>query len=100
VYVWAKNLRNYGFLSIFSYQPACDYTRLDNEHLHDSDQGLIDLLSQRLEIRLAQLLGEKPKICRDPKLSGNDEFADKLLAELAGAASLVSVLSPHRSITI
>jgi len=80
---------------MFEHDLFISYTHLDNERLHDSDQGWIDLLSQRLEIRLAQLLGEKSKIWRDPKLSGNDEFADKLLVELAGAASLVSVLSPR-----
>ena len=47
---------------MFEHDLFISYTHLDNERLHDSDQGWIDLLSQRLEIRLAQLLGEKSKI--------------------------------------
>jgi hypothetical protein len=80
---------------MFEHDIFISYTHLDNERLHDSDRGWIDLLHQRLEIRLAQLLGENPKIWRDPKLSGNDDFADRLMAKLSGAASLVSVLSPR-----
>jgi hypothetical protein len=37
--------------------------------------------------------GEKPKIWRDPKLQGNDVFAEELLARLAKAALLLAVLT-------
>jgi hypothetical protein len=71
------------------------YAHLDNEPLFDSDQGWIDLLHKRLEIRLAQLLGEKPRIWRDPKLQGNDYFGDTLLIKLSQVAFIVSILSPR-----
>lgn len=70
------------------------YTHLDNER-YDSDQGWIDLFHERLAIRLAQLLGEKPRIWRDRKLRGNDDFAETLMIELSKAALLVSVMSPR-----
>ncbi len=43
---------------------------------------------------MAQKLGKKPQIWRDPKLKGNDIFADRLVARLQRVASLVSVVSP------
>ncbi|MCI0659784.1 MAG: toll/interleukin-1 receptor domain-containing protein, partial [Acidobacteria bacterium] len=71
------------------------YAHLDNESLDDSDRGWVDLLHKRLTIRLAQLLGDEPKIWRDLKLSGNDVFGETLLIKLYGAALLLSVLSPR-----
>ena len=80
---------------MFKHDLFISYAHLDNESLYESDQGWIDLLHKRLEIRLAQLLGEQPKIWRDLKLSGNDIFGETLLVELAQAAIIVSVFSPR-----
>jgi len=80
---------------VFEHDLFISYAHLDNESLFDSDQGWIDLLHKRLEIRLAQLLGEKPSIWRDPKLQGNDYFGDTLLIKLSQTALIVSVLSPR-----
>jgi hypothetical protein len=70
------------------------YAHLDNERLDASDQGWIDLFHKRLEIRLAQLLGEKPKIWRDRKLKGDDYFGPEIWQQLSQSALLLSVLSP------
>jgi hypothetical protein len=48
-----------------------------------------------LEIRLQELLGDRPKIWRDPKLQGNDVFSDTLVQQFSKAAILVSVFSPR-----
>jgi hypothetical protein len=48
-----------------------------------------------LEIRLAQLLGKEARVWRDPKLCGNDVFAECLVQKLPQVAALVSVLSPR-----
>jgi hypothetical protein len=48
-----------------------------------------------LRKRLRQLLGEEVKIWRDPKLQGNDEFADTLFIRVSEAGVLLSVLSPR-----
>jgi hypothetical protein len=72
------------------------YAHLDDEAVLEGQKGWVSSFHRVLEIRVGQLLGEKPRIWRDPKLQGNDYFADTLLAErLPRAAALVSVLSPR-----
>jgi len=69
------------------------YAHLDDEAVLEGQKGWVSSFHRVLEIRVGQLLGEKPRIWRDPKLQGNDYFADTLLAErLPKAAALVSVL--------
>ena len=71
------------------------YAHVDNETLAAGQDGWISLLHERLRIRLPQLLGEEVKIWRDPKLQGNDEFADTLVIRVSKAGVLLSVLSPR-----
>lgn len=72
------------------------YAHIDDQVLGEGQTGWISSFHRALEIRLAQLLGQQPRVWRDPKLQGNDVFADTLLAEkLPRAALLVSVLSPR-----
>jgi hypothetical protein len=71
------------------------YAHIDNEHFSGTSEGWIDLLHERLAIRLAQLLGKAPKIWRDRKLRGNDLFNDTLVIELARTAILVSIITPR-----
>ncbi|HEX2488547.1 MAG TPA: toll/interleukin-1 receptor domain-containing protein, partial [Blastocatellia bacterium] len=71
------------------------YAHVDNETLAVGQDGWISLLHERLRIRLPQLLGEEVKIWRDPKLQGNDEFADTLVIRVSKAGVLLSVLSPR-----
>lgn len=58
------------------------------------DKVWVDAMYERLVSRLAEHLGEKPKIWRDVRLRGDDEFANVLVVELLNTAFLVSVLSP------
>jgi hypothetical protein len=71
------------------------YAHLDNVELIEGGKGWVTNLHRALEVRLAQLLGKQPQIWRDPKLSGNDVFADALVERLRRVAALVSVVSPR-----
>ncbi|MFN7927194.1 MAG: toll/interleukin-1 receptor domain-containing protein [Blastocatellia bacterium] len=70
------------------------YTHTDNAPLADGVEGWIDLLHQRLSIRLRQLLGREVGIWRDKKMGGNDDFSTEIFERLSDAAILVAVLSP------
>jgi hypothetical protein len=71
------------------------YAHLDDEALVEGEDGWVSRLHRMLEIRVGQLLGEKPRIWRDPKLQGNDFFADAIVDRLPRVGALVSVLSPR-----
>jgi hypothetical protein len=71
------------------------YAHLDDQALVEGEDGWVSRLHRLLEIRVGQLLGEKPRIWRDPKLQGNDFFADTILERLPRVGALVSVLSPR-----
>lgn len=71
------------------------YAHIDDQVLAEGQKGWISSLHRALEVRLAQLLGKEPKIWRDPKLQGNDVFADRLIEHLPRVAVLVSILSPR-----
>ena len=79
----------------FENQLFISYAHIDNEHFSGTSEGWIDLLHERLEIRLAQLLGKPLKIWRDRKLRGNDLFNDTIVIELARTAILISVITPR-----
>lgn len=70
------------------------YAHIDNLPLLPEKEGWISYFHQAIEIRVAQLLGARPKFWRDPKLEGNDIFAVTLVDKLRDVALLVSVLSP------
>ncbi len=71
------------------------YAHIDNESLSEGQDGWISTFHRGLEIRLAQLRGEKPRIWRDQKLQGNDDFSDTILEQFPNLAALVSILSPR-----
>lgn len=71
------------------------YSHIDNQPLTEGEKGWISDFHRTLEIRLGELLGESPKIWRDPRLSGNDYFSDVIRQQLLKVALLVSVLSPR-----
>ena len=81
--------------SSFGNHVFISYAHIDNEHFSGTSSGWIDLLHERLEIRLAQLLGRPPKIWRDRKLAGNDVFNDTIVIELSKTAIFLSVLTPR-----
>ena len=71
------------------------YAHLDNQELIEGRKGWVANLHRALEIRVGQLLGKEPHIWRDPKLQGNDFFADTLVDRLRRVAVLVAVVSPR-----
>jgi hypothetical protein len=71
------------------------YSHIDNVGLVDGSKGWITNLHRALEIRIAQLLGEKPHIWRDPKLAGNDVFEVTLIQQLKRVAVLITIVSPR-----
>jgi hypothetical protein len=71
------------------------YAHIDNVRLSSEEEGWVTNLHNFLEVRLAQLLGAKANIWRDPKLSGNDYFSDEICEQLPRVAALLAVLSPR-----
>lgn len=71
------------------------YAHLDNVELIEGHKGWVTNLHRALEVRVAQLLGKQPHIWRDPKLQGNDAFADTLFERLRRVAALIPVISPR-----
>jgi hypothetical protein len=70
------------------------YAHLDNLPLIQGACGWVEDFHRALETRIAQLRGKEPQIWRDPKLQGNDFFADTLVERLRNVAVLVSIVSP------
>ena len=58
-------------------------------------KGLITEFHRILENRLAQLMGEKPRIWRDQKLSGSDIFDEQIVQQFKNTKLMVSALSPR-----
>jgi hypothetical protein len=79
----------------FEYDAFISYARIDNEEPAPGYKGWVTELHRGLEFRLAQLLGRKVRIWRDPTIHENDDFAQLIVDRLAKAAALVSVVSPR-----
>ncbi|HAN78155.1 MAG TPA: hypothetical protein DCQ31_10465, partial [Bacteroidales bacterium] len=71
------------------------YAHIDNEALRKDETGWVADLHRALEIRLSQLLGERPNIWRDKKLQGNDFFGDEIIDQFPNTAILLSIISPR-----
>ena len=71
------------------------YAHLDDLELVEGRKGWVANFHRALEVRVAQLLGKSPEIWRDPKLSGNDMFAETLGDRLKRVAVLVSIVTPR-----
>ena len=71
------------------------YAHIDNASLEEGQKGWISDFHRALEIRLSQLMGEKPVIWRDQKLQGNDAFGNEIAEQLSEVALFISVLSPR-----
>ncbi|MGH3992306.1 MAG: toll/interleukin-1 receptor domain-containing protein, partial [Pseudonocardiaceae bacterium] len=71
------------------------YAHIDNEPLTADNEGWVTTLHRMLEVRLAQLLGERPTIWRDPQMAGNAPITDTLVERLSGSTYLVSIISPR-----
>jgi hypothetical protein len=79
----------------FEHDFLISYAHIDDQALVAGESGWVSQLHRLLEIRVGQLMGQTPKIWRDPKLQGNDYFADTILERLPRIAAIVSVLSPR-----
>jgi len=80
---------------IFTHDVFISYAHLDNQELVEGQKGWVANFHRALEIRVGQYLGKEPDIWRDPKLHGNDVFAETLVTRVQGSAVLISVLSPR-----
>lgn len=82
-------------MDTFDQDLLISYAHIDNSALKQGEEGWISEFHRALQIRLSQLLGEKAKIWRDPKLKGNDVFSDEIIDQFPQIALLVSILSPR-----
>ena len=73
--------------SPFEHDFLISYAHIDDQALVDGQSGWVSQLHRLLEIRVGQLMGQTPKIWRDPKLQGNDFFADTILDRLPKIAA-------------
>ena len=71
------------------------YAHLDNVELIEGHKGWVATLHRALQTRVAQLHGEEARIWWDPKLHGNDYFADTLVERLQRVKALVAVVTPR-----
>lgn len=71
------------------------YAHLDNQPLTTGAQGWVSEFHEALSKRLGEVLGKPPRIWRDPKLQGNDVFADEIEQRFEHSAVLVSVITPR-----
>ena len=89
-----RTRRGHDFME-FENDVFVSYAHIDDQALTEGQPGWICSLHHALQVRLEQLLGKETKIWRDPKLQGNDVFADTLVDRLPRVGVLVSVLSPR-----
>ncbi|PYU44342.1 MAG: hypothetical protein DMG54_09505 [Acidobacteria bacterium] len=78
----------------FDLDAFISYAHMDNVGLIEGHKGWVTNLHRALEIKVGQFLGKQPQIWRDPKLTGDDVFADILADRLRHVAVLISVVSP------
>jgi TIR domain len=69
------------------------YAHLDNQPLTPDQEGWVTRFHESLQTILTVRMGHKALIWRDRKLSGNDSFADEIVAQFPKTEILVSVLS-------
>jgi hypothetical protein len=79
----------------FEHDVFISYAHLDDEPLVAGEPGWITELHSVLEKRLAMLLGERPRIWRDPELRGNQIFDDAIAHGFEGAALFLPVVTPR-----
>ncbi len=71
------------------------YAHIDDESLIADKKGWISEFHRALEIRLAQLMGVKPIIWRDPALQGNHVFDQEIVDQFSRVAIMISILTPR-----
>jgi hypothetical protein len=70
------------------------YRHLDNQIKDDKGKGWVDNFHERLEYKLAELLGYEPKVWRDTRMQGNVYIAGHLQQKLRRTKVLISIFSP------
>ena len=71
------------------------YAHIDNQPLSAEQQGWVSRFHASLRDMLSTRIGREAEIWRHAKLSGNDVFADEIVAQFPKTALLVSVLTPR-----
>jgi hypothetical protein len=71
------------------------YAHIDNQPLTPDKLGWVSNFHKSLEAMLSMRLGRHAEIWRDFKLSGNDIFANEIVAQFPKTALLISVLTPR-----
>jgi len=71
------------------------YAHIDDESLIETQKGWVSDFHRALEIRLAQLLGRRPVIWRDPSLQGNHLFDKQIVDQFSKVAIVISILTPR-----
>jgi TIR domain len=71
------------------------YAHLDNQPLTPEQQGWVTRFHASLEAVLSMRMGRQAEIWRDKKLTGNDVFADAIVAQFRKTALFISVLTPR-----
>ena len=71
------------------------YAHIDDESISENEKGWITEFHRALEIRLSQLLGERPVIWRDSALDGNHDYDKEIVSQFPKIAILISILSPR-----
>jgi hypothetical protein len=71
------------------------YAHIDNQPLVAEEEGWVSNLHKLLEIRLSQLMGQKPKIWRDKKLGGNEVLEASLKELVTNSAVILSIITPR-----
>lgn len=71
------------------------YAHIDDQPLDAEEKGWISKFHRVLGVKLGQLMGESPRIWRDPKLKGNDIFDEEIVQQFKNARIMISVLTPR-----
>lgn len=71
------------------------YAHIDELELSDDLKGWISDFHRSLEVRLSQILGNRPVIWRDDRLQGNDFFGPEIVAQFPKLKVLVSIITPR-----
>jgi hypothetical protein len=78
----------------FEHDIFISYAHVDNKPF-DNPRGWVDSFSERLALRLAQLIGSEPDIWRDTRLQGNEYFSGSIGDGISATRLLLSVISPR-----
>ncbi len=82
-------------LTCFDHDIFISYAHIDDTPIMEGESGWVTEFHKSLDALVRQILGDEPKIWRDPKLQGNDYFGDTLVDALPKTAVLVSIISPR-----